>query len=48
MKTKELKSEKEDKMDLLGWKLRMEKISVKDNDLDEYFQRVKLNEIKEQ
>ena len=48
METKELKSEKEDKLDLLEWKLRMEKISMKDNDVDEYFQRMKLDEIKEE
>ena len=48
MKIKELKSEKEDKIDFLEWKLRMEKISVKDNDVDEYFQRMKLDEIKEE
>ena len=44
MKIKELKSEKEDKVDLLEWKLRMKKISMKDNDVDEYFQRMKLDE----
>ena len=48
MKIKELKSEKEDKIDFLEWKLRMEKISVKENDVDEYFQRMKLDEIKEE
>ena len=48
MKIKELKSEKENKIDLLEWKLRMEKISMKDNNEDEYFQRVKLDEIKEE
>ena len=48
MKIKELKSEKKDKIDLLEWKLRMEKISMKDNDKDEYFQRVKLDDIKEE
>ena len=48
MKIKELKSEKEDKIDLLEWKLRMEKISMKDNDVDEYFQRAKLDETKEE
>ena len=39
MKIKELKSEKEDKIDLLEWKLRIEKISMKDDGLDEYFQK---------
>ena len=48
MKIKELKSEKENKVDLLEWKLRMEKISMKDNDVDEYFQCLKLDEIKEE
>ena len=48
MKIKELKSEKKDKIDLLEWKLRMEKISMKDNDKDEYFQRVKLDDIKQE
>ena len=35
-------------MDLLEWTLKTEKISMKDNDQDEYFQRVKLDEIKEE
>ena len=48
MRTKELKSENENRIDLLEWKLRMEKISMKDNDEDEYFQRMKLDEIKEE
>ena len=48
MKIKELKSEKENKIDFLEWKLRMEKISMKDNDKNEYFQRMKLDEIKEE
>ena len=47
MQIKELKSEKEDKIDLLEWKVRMEKISMKDWGVDEYFQKMKLNEIKE-
>ena len=42
MEIKELKSEKEDKIDLLEWKLRMEKMLMKDNDVDECFQRLKL------
>ena len=45
MKIKELKSEKENKVDLSEWKLRMEKISMKDNDEDEYFHCMKLDEI---
>ena len=48
MKIKELKSEKENKVHLLEWKLRMEKISMKHNDVDEYFQHMKLDEIKEE
>ena len=48
MKIKELKSEKKDKIDLLEWELRMEKISMKDDDVDEYFQKMKLDEIKEE
>ena len=47
MQIKELKSEKEDKIDLLEWKVRMEKISMKDWGVDEYFQKMKLNEIRE-
>ena len=46
MKIKELKPEKEDKIDILQWKLRTEKILIKDNNVDGYFQRMKLNEIK--
>ena len=48
MKIKELKSEKENKVHLLEWKLRMEKILMKHNDVDEYFQHMKLDEIKEE
>ena len=48
MKRKELKSEKLKKIDLLEWKIRTEKLSMKDNDEDEYFQHVKLDEIKEE
>ena len=33
-----LKSKKEDEIDLLEWRSRMEKILMKDNDKDEYFQ----------
>ena len=40
-------SKKEDKIDLLKWRLRMEKILIKDNDKDEYFQDMELDEIKE-
>ena len=48
MKIKELKSEKEDKIDILEWKLRIEKISMEDEGVDEYFQKMKLDEIKEE
>ena len=48
MKIKELKSEEEDKIDLLEWKLRIEKISMKDYGVHEYFQKMKLEEIKEE
>ena len=48
MKIKESISENENKIDLLEWKLRMEKISMKDNDGDEYFQRMKLDEVIEE
>ena len=41
MKIKELKSRKEDKINLLEWKLRIEKISMKDDGVDEYFQKMK-------
>ena len=40
-------SKKEDKIDLLKWRLRMEKILIKDNDKDECFQDMELDEIKE-
>ena len=42
-----LKSEKEDEIDLLKWRLRMEKRIMEDNDMDEYFQNIELNETKE-
>ena len=42
-----LKSKKEGEIDLLEWRLRMEKILMEDNDKDEYFQFIELNEIKE-
>ena len=48
MKIKELKSEEEDKIDLLEWKLKIEKISMKDYGVHEYFQKMKLQEIKEE
>ena len=48
MKIKELKSEKEDKVYLLEWKLRIEKISMRDYGVDEYFQKMNLDEIKEE
>ena len=48
MKIKELKSDKENKVDLLEWKLKMEKISMKDDDEDDYFQSTKLYEMKEE
>ena len=46
IKIKELKSEKEDKVDPLQWKLKIEKISMRDDGVDEYFQKMKLDEIK--
>ena len=42
-----LKSKKEVEIDLLEWRLRMEKILMKDNDQDEYFQYIELHKIKE-
>ena len=42
-----LKSKKEDEIDLLEWRLRMEKILMKDNDIDEYFQYTELDKRKE-
>ena len=41
-----LKSKKEDEIDLLEWRLRMEKILMKDNDKDDYFQYMELDKIK--
>ena len=38
-----LKSKKEDEIDLLEWRLRMEKILMKDHDKDEYFQYTELD-----
>ena len=46
-KKKILKSEKEDEIDQLEWRLRMEKRIIEDNDMDEYFQNIELNKIKE-
>ena len=43
-----LKSEKENEIDLLEWRLRMEKRIIEDNDMDEYFQNIELNKIKEE
>ena len=48
MKIKESKSEKENKIDLLEWNLRMEKLSMKNNDANEYFQGMKLDKIKDE
>ena len=42
-----LNSEKEDEMGLLEWMLRMEKVIMEDNDMDEYFQNTELKKIKE-
>ena len=42
-----LKSKKEDEIDLLEWRLRKEKILMKDNDKDKYFQHTELDIIKE-
>ena len=42
-----LKSKKKDEIDLLEWRLRMEKILMKDNDIDEYFQYTELDKRKE-
>ena len=46
-RNKDIKIEKEDEIDILEWRLGMEKIIMEDNDMDEYFQNVELNEIKE-
>ena len=42
-----LKSKKEDEIYLLEWRLKMEKILMKDNDKDEYFQYTELDKRKE-
>ena len=39
----ELKSKKEDETDLLEGRLMMEKILMKDNDKDEYFQHMEID-----
>ena len=41
-----LKSKKEDEINHLEWRLRMEKILMKDNNKDEYFQYTELDKIK--
>ena len=41
-----LKLKKEDEKNLLEWRLKMEKILMKDNDKDEYFQYAELDKIK--
>ena len=41
-----LKSKKEDEIDILEWRLREEKILMKDDDKDEYFQDNELDKIK--
>ena len=43
---KALKSKKEDEIDILEWRLRVEKILMKDDDKDEYFQDNELDKIK--
>ena len=43
---KVLESKKEDEIDLLEWRLRMEKILMKDNGKDDYFQYIELDKIK--
>ena len=42
-----LKSKKDDEIDLLEWRLRMEKILMEDDDKDEYFQYIELHKINE-
>ena len=41
-----IKIKKEDEIDLLEWRFRLEKKSMKDNDTDEYFQDMELDNIK--
>ena len=41
-----LKSKQEDEIDILEWRLRVEKILMKDDDKDEYFQDNELGKIK--
>ena len=41
-----LKSKKEDEIDILEWRLRVEKILMKDDDKDEYYKIMnKINEL---
>ena len=42
-----VKSKKENEINLLEWILRMEKILMKDNNKDQYFQYTELDKIKE-
>ena len=42
-----IKSTREDEIDLLEWRLRMEKIIMEDKYMDEYFPNIELNKIKE-
>ena len=46
-RNKDIKIGKEDEIDILEWRLGMEKIIMEDNDMDEYFQNIELNKIKE-
>ena len=41
-----LKLKKEDEINLLEWRLKVEKILMKDNDKDEYFQYAELDKVK--
>ena len=41
-----LKSKNEDEIDILEWRLRAEKILMKDDDKDEYFQDNELDKVK--
>ena len=41
-----LKSKQDDEIDILEWRLRVEKILMKDDDKDEYFQDNELDKIK--
>ena len=44
--TNVLKLKKEDEINLLEWRLKVEKILMKDNDKDEYFQYAELYKVK--